>query len=111
MTDFDPFEGEEAVPLKRASDLMPRLALSDEEAESLGLDAVAGTYKGLAIVKVGWQHKSHDWQPDSFYVRSMAGTIGWVPWVGSAVVWPWESAWVQDLKDSPLRSNLKKVKS
>lgn len=35
--------------------------------------------------------------PEDFYVESQHGTIGWVPWIGSPVVWPWEAAWEQDL--------------
>jgi hypothetical protein len=34
---------------------------------------------------------------ESFYVESKSGTTGWVPWVGSPVVWPWEAAWEADL--------------
>lgn len=36
-------------------------------------------------------------EPDpSFYVISPRGTIGWVPWVGSIIAWPWEAAWEAD---------------
>ena len=35
--------------------------------------------------------------PATFYVRSPRGTIGWVPWIGSAIAWPWEIAWEADL--------------
>lgn len=34
---------------------------------------------------------------EGFYVESKHGTIGWVPWIGSPVVWPWEAAWECDL--------------
>lgn len=32
-----------------------------------------------------------------FYVESKKGTLGWVPWPGSVIVWPWERAWQMDL--------------
>jgi hypothetical protein len=35
--------------------------------------------------------------PASFYVRSQHGTVGWVPWIGSVIAWPWERAWEADL--------------
>jgi len=35
--------------------------------------------------------------PPTFYVQSPRGTIGWVPWIGSVVAWPWEAAWEADL--------------
>jgi len=35
--------------------------------------------------------------PVSFYVKSPRGTIGWVPWIGSSVVWPWDLAWEVDM--------------
>lgn len=31
-----------------------------------------------------------------FYVTSKRGTVGWVPWPGSVVVWPHEQAWEID---------------
>lgn len=33
----------------------------------------------------------------SFYVQTPRGTVGWVPWIGSVVAWPWERAWTADL--------------
>lgn len=34
---------------------------------------------------------------ECFYVETEHGTVGWVPWIGSPVVWPWEAGWEQDL--------------
>lgn len=76
---------------------MPEANFPLEEEAALGIDRVNQRYKGFPVVDCGWQHPSHD-QPkrqDSFYVEAPNGTRGWVPWLGSMIVWPWETAWVQ----------------
>lgn len=83
--------------------------LPDDEVAALGLDDVRETYKGFPIVSVGWQHPSHASRTDSFYVQTPAGVVGWVPWLGSQIVWPWEAAWIQDLRQGHV-SRFKDVK-
>jgi len=118
MSQFDPTsepsspeEVIEQAGLVPASSLLPDSKLSAAEEWSLGLDRVRRTYKGMPIQlpsEIGWQHPEHDCRPDSFYVRGSRGTIGWVPWIGAAVVWPWEAAWVQDLRRKTIPPRLKK---
>jgi hypothetical protein len=77
------------------------LAGSDVSPEDLGLDAAAGFYKGYEIcADQSLRHPRHAKRmaKGAFYVQAKSGTVGWVPWVGSTVVWPWEAgAWLQDL--------------
>lgn len=82
----------------RASELP---GASEVSAEDLGLDMTAGVYKGYEILRdQSLRHPAHAKRmaKGAFYVRALSGTVGWVPWVGSTVVWPWErGAWIQDL--------------
>ena len=73
--------------------------MSAHEKELIGLNEEAGTYKDSPVVRgLEWQHPRHAHRPDSFYVQAKDGSFGWVPWVGSPVVWPTETAaWEQDL--------------
>lgn len=80
----------------KASALAP-----DVPVEELGLDVEAREYKGYAIcADQSLRHPRHAARmaKGAFYVQAKSGLIGWVPWVGSTVVWPWEvGAWTQDL--------------
>lgn len=86
MSEFEDFPGLDGGELPEA------------ELEGLGLDSERERYKGFPIVQIDWQHPLHATRPDSFYVVTDRGTYGWVPWLGSTVVWPWEAGWVQDLR-------------
>lgn len=110
-----PFTDDETPPepprLARASDL---LAEEIEPAE-MGFEP-GNRYNGLQIVSLPPQAPEHAWLFDpatarggtvrAFYVQSDSGMVGLVPWPGSAIIWPYEQAWVQDLyheKFSPER--------
>jgi hypothetical protein len=80
-------------------------------------------YKGFLVVdREDWPVEA-DVMPDAskgivghanqerrFYVYSPGRVIGLVPWPGSLVVWPWESAWIQGLYRPQVTSLLKEEK-
>ena len=67
-----------------------------------------GKYKGFEIMPPReWPTvPNHLSLPRRFYVR-FNDTVGLVPWAGSKIIWPWESAWDQDLHRDQVESFLK----
>jgi hypothetical protein len=100
---------ERGAGLVRASSLVENIEDLDQGDFEPGAEGMR--YKGFPIVGVrDWpdDHEIlHGNQKRRFYVRSLAGTIGLVPWEGAQVVWPWEQAWRQDLHRSQVESFLK----
>jgi hypothetical protein len=92
--------------LSRASDLV-----SDPEELDVGDWEPGNKYKGFDVVsRDEWpedHEKLHGNLPRRFYVRSMSGQIGLVPWDGSRITWPWEQGWTQDLYRDIVESFLK----
>lgn len=104
----------ERPALIRASDLI------DPEDHDQGDFEPGGRYKGFEIIDREHWPPEADVMPDAskgivghanqkqrFYVRSMSGKTGLVPWPGSQIVWPWEAAWKQDLYRAEVQSFLK----
>jgi len=90
----------------RASDL-----ITDPEDLDTGDWEPGGRYKGFTVLgREDWpeNHEAiHGNQRNRFYVQSVAGTIGLVPWDGSQIIWPWERAWAQDLHRTSVETFLK----
>lgn len=82
----------------------------DEPAE-LGFEP-DDRYLGFAIVpRHLWPlEPRHEHFTERFYVETVEGTLGLVPWPGSKIVWPWERAWQQDLHRTEVQSFLKDEK-
>ena len=111
-----PDEEKERFNADLAARLVPASALETEPTEpaELGLEP-DDHYRGHKILRdLPVQDERHAWMFDPatnrgrqpFYVlhskREGDGdahqdVIGLVPWLGSAVIWPWEKAWEQDL--------------
>jgi hypothetical protein len=124
MSDYEKYigAGDEIAPLEPAARKILAKAV-EQIVEAELRDAAQGepptetlqpgeTYQRLPhepkypVVDVDWQlpvhkqwaeHRQQSWFTAPFYVRANKEMIGWVPWPGSVVVWPYERAWQMDL--------------
>lgn len=93
----------ESPALIKASDLLDADDLDQGDFEP------GGKYKGFQILpKHLWPDEpQHGTWEERFYVQTPSGTPGLVPWVGSQIIWPWESAWAVDLHRTEVESFLR----
>lgn len=67
-----------------------------------------GVYRGFRLVSAPRERpEPHRLYKEGFYVTSPRGLVGFVPWVGAQVIWPWEAGWAMDLHRTEVESFLR----
>lgn len=99
----------EPLPASEPPQLVTAASLLDpDDDQDEGDFEPGGMYKGFEIIPPReWPHvPAHMAVQRRFYVR-FNDTVGMVPWPGSKIIWPWESAWERDLHRDEVESFLK----